>query len=75
MNAVQHEEICEMKVLGCENQGCQESLTRAEMNKHIVICPFNVVRCEMCNTDMKLKDIQAHTLECDFLVLACRGCK
>lgn len=64
-----------MKILGCENMGCSQSMTRTEMNKHIIICPYNIVRCEMCKEEFKLKEIEGHSKECDFLIVNCRGCK
>ncbi|EAR95812.2 TRAF-type zinc finger protein (macronuclear) [Tetrahymena thermophila SB210] len=75
MNEVQHDLICEMKKLGCENEGCQITLTRAEMNIHIQECPYNIQKCNLCNQEFKLKDLARHQECCDFKIEQCKGCK
>lgn len=63
-----------MKVLGCENKGCSEQLPRSEMSVHISECPYNIVRCDMCNSDFTLKEITMHKRICDFKIVDCIGC-
>lgn len=71
---------CPVHKVNCSNSGCQVTRLRCEINRHLLECPEQVVKCDLCQSlQVKLKNFTQHQVnECPSRLLMCvqnGGCR
>ncbi len=66
---VEHDKICEKKIVACPNKGsgCPLSVERGKTKQHVSVCEFTEVACAYeslgCGVRMMRKDVEKHKRE------------
>ena len=60
-----HDVKCRKKIITCPNAGCEDTMERQQVRKHVHIeCPHTVIPCKYkgigCDTELKREDMTAH---------------
>ena len=51
---------CQFRVINCVNRGCCYRCPVKELDEHLLLCDFRLVRCEVCRATVIHRDMPAH---------------
>lgn len=55
---------CSKESIHCLYEGCDKSILRENLDKHMFICQFKPIKCEFCGLKIVLNDKEKHDLVC-----------
>ncbi|GAB1603213.1 TNF receptor-associated factor 3-like isoform X2 [Argonauta hians] len=70
-----HLNNCEYWQIPCDNSGCGWSGCLQEKDQHTDSCPFQIIKCEDCNSDIRRGDKASHAEECLNKMVSCQYCQ
>ena len=71
----QHFTECDYVPVKCKNQGCQETVKRCDEEEHTKICPFQKIRCKLCELGYLRNDTESHFEICLEAQIPCDKCE
>ena len=51
---------CQHRVINCVNKGCNYRLPVNQLDDHLLLCDYRLVRCEVCRACIVHRDMSAH---------------
>ncbi|XP_029647210.1 TNF receptor-associated factor 3 isoform X1 [Octopus sinensis] len=70
-----HLNNCEYWQKKCSNTGCTWTGCLQEKEQHIETCPFQIIKCEDCDSSIRRSDKTSHAEECLNKMVSCDYCQ
>lgn len=71
-----HLKKCDFEEINCINRGCSERFLRSNLGLHLDQCPHYLIKCELCNENVKRVNVENHNIsECQMKLVNCEYCQ
>ncbi|KAL2458487.1 TRAF-like superfamily protein [Abeliophyllum distichum] len=78
----EHKSHCSFRTMTCISEGCDATISAAQMDNHDLICPFKILPCEQnCSDHIMRRDMDRHCItvcpmklvKCPFYSVGCQS--